>query len=230
MNLPQSTAQRMTNSEELVILGAGGHAKEIAFLVEEINRAGGSYTLRGFLDPDVSRHGQLHGKYPILGGHEWLEQRSKRTAAAIGIGDLGIARRLYQKFQPLDHCFFPVLIHPNVVLDRKRVHLGPGCVAGPGCVFTTDIEVGAATLFNRGVHISHDCRIGNWCVINPMASLSGGLVIGDEVMIGTNATVLQYLSIGTGATVGAGAVVTNDVQENQTVGGVPAREIPRRSS
>lgn len=51
----------------------------------------------------------------------------------------------------------------------------------------------------------------------------GDTVIGDDVLIGANSTVLPGVKVGDGATVGAGAVVTEDVPEDTFVTGVPAK-------
>ena len=53
--------------------------------------------------------------------------------------------------------------------------------------------------------------------------------IGHHCWIGTGATVLQGVKIGDGAVVAAGAVVTKDVPAWTVVGGVPAKEITKRS-
>lgn len=52
--------------------------------------------------------------------------------------------------------------------------------------------------------------------------------IGSDVWIGRDALVLPGVTIGHGATVGAGAVVTNDVEPYEVVGGVPAEHISWR--
>ncbi|MBR1680530.1 sugar O-acetyltransferase, partial [bacterium] len=49
--------------------------------------------------------------------------------------------------------------------------------------------------------------------------------IGNNVWIGSNATILQGITIGNGAIIGANAVVTHDVPENTVVAGVPAKII-----
>lgn len=51
------------------------------------------------------------------------------------------------------------------------------------------------------------------------------IVIGKNVWIGSNATILQGVTIGDNAIVAAGAVVTRDVAPETIVGGVPARFI-----
>jgi acetyltransferase-like isoleucine patch superfamily enzyme len=50
-------------------------------------------------------------------------------------------------------------------------------------------------------------------------------VIGKNVWIGANATVLPGVTIGDGAIIAAGAVVTKEVPANVIVGGVPAKII-----
>lgn len=65
----------------------------------------------------------------------------------------------------------------------------------------------------------HDSRQGEWCV-----------VIGNDVWIGANVTLLEGIKVGDGAVVAAGAVVTKDVPPYAIVGGVPARILGYRFS
>ena len=53
------------------------------------------------------------------------------------------------------------------------------------------------------------------------------IVLGKNVWVGSNSTILQGVTIGDNAVVGAGAVVTKDVEANTIVGGVPAKLIKR---
>lgn len=61
-------------------------------------------------------------------------------------------------------------------------------------------------------------------------SSNTGIIIGNDVWIGINATILYGVKIGDGAIVAAGAVVTNDVEPYTIVGGVPAKILKRRCS
>lgn len=54
---------------------------------------------------------------------------------------------------------------------------------------------------------------------------TGEVVIGREVMIGANSTILPGVHIGDGAVVGAGALVNRDVPPGKMVAGVPARVV-----
>lgn len=56
------------------------------------------------------------------------------------------------------------------------------------------------------------------------------IAIGNDVWIGTRATILEGVTIGDGAVVAAGAVVTKDVPPYAIVGGVPAKIIRYRFS
>jgi acetyltransferase-like isoleucine patch superfamily enzyme len=57
-----------------------------------------------------------------------------------------------------------------------------------------------------------------------------GVVVQDDVWIGSKATILDGVTIGQGAVIGAGAVVTNSVPPFAIVAGVPARVIGSRKA
>ncbi len=55
-----------------------------------------------------------------------------------------------------------------------------------------------------------------------------GIIIGNDVWIGMNATILYHVKIGNGVTIAAGSVVTQDIPDYCVVGGVPAKIIKRK--
>jgi len=59
-------------------------------------------------------------------------------------------------------------------------------------------------------------------------SHKGDIVIGNDVWIGINSTILSGVTIGDGAVIALGSVVTKDVEPYSIVGGVPARLIRKR--
>ncbi len=220
----------MNTVKEIVILGAGGYAKEIAFLIEEINRAQTEplRNILGFVDKDGATAGCMNGKYRVLGGEEFLQAAGRNLDVVMGIGWPGVVRGISARLGGLAHIHFPNLRHPSLVFDIDGVSWGRGNVVCAGNVFTTDIEIGSFNTFNLCVTLGHDVTVGNCCVINPGVNISGGVTIGDGCLIGTGATILQNITIGEGAIIGAGAVVTRDVVKGATVAGVPARQLHGR--
>lgn len=60
------------------------------------------------------------------------------------------------------------------------------------------------------------------------ALCKGPIIIGDDVWIGFNATILSGVNVGKGAVIAAGSVVTKDIPAYAIVGGVPAKVIRYR--
>ena len=79
--------------------------------------------------------------------------------------------------------------------------------------FSKDTQEG--TIFYPGVVIMNDCRIGKFTLLN------SGVTLGHDVGIG--ASIKEKITIGENAVIGAGSVVINDVLDNTTVYGVPAK-------
>lgn len=60
--------------------------------------------------------------------------------------------------------------------------------------------------------------------------MKGDIVVGNDVWIGYNATIMPGVTIGDGAIIGSNATVTKDVEPYAIVGGNPARLIRKRFS
>jgi sugar O-acyltransferase (sialic acid O-acetyltransferase NeuD family) len=210
-------------SRRVVVIGAGGQAREVEWLLAETHD--GPHVCVGYVVSDLSRLGETDSVARVLGDFDWLAQnRDAFDAIALGVGTPAAREKLSADLLAMfDESFFPALVHRSTVMDLASCRIGIGAMIAAGAILTINVEVGRFALINFGAMIGHEARIGEAAVVNPGVNLSGGVQIGSAALIGTGAKVLQYRRVGNGAIVGAGAVVTRDVEEGVTVVGVPAR-------
>ena len=218
----------MADVEDIFIIGAGGFAKEVAFLIEEINRVSKSkYRINAFIDRNVKENDCLYvngENIRVIDEQNFSENYTNRNInLAFGIGTPEYIKNISERFS--ERYFFPNLIHPGFIGDLKGIRFGKGNIVTAGCIFTTNIEIGNFNVFNLHTTVGHDCIIRNCNVINPGTNISGGVVIGDNNLIGTNATVLQYKMIGNNNIVGAGTLVNKNIENDSVMVGIPARKI-----
>jgi UDP-N-acetylglucosamine acyltransferase len=109
-----------------------------------------------------------------------------------------------------------VIGRDNVI--REHVTMNPG-TAGGGMV----TRIGDRCLFMVGVHVAHDCIIGDEVIMANNATLAGHVVIGDYAVFGGLSAVHQFVRIGQYAMVGGVTGVERDVIPYGSVMGDRAR-------
>lgn len=214
--------------QKLAIIGAGGFAREVRWLLNEINLQEHSYEFIGYLVSDLANLGEHDSKDEVVGDLSYLEH-GRVDAVAIGIGTpearTRIGNQVQSQFPDLN---FPALIHPSVRMQWETTKLGHGVILCAGTIGTVNIAVQDFAMVNLACTLGHECRIGKGAVLNPTVNISGGVVVGDNVLIGTGTQILQYVTVGDNAIIGAGAVVNRDIPPNVVAVGMPARAIKTR--
>lgn len=213
----------------IAIVGAGGFAREVSWLIRDINNDEESFAFRGYIVSDLSKLGEHDSRCEVLGDYGWLERnRGEIDALAIGIGTpavrLKIGADLEASFPDLE---WPGLIHPTVKFDRSSAKVGHGAIFCAGVIGTVNLVFDPYVMVNLACTIGHEARLGRGCVLNPTVNISGGVLLEEGVLVGTGAQVLQYVRVGRGATIGAGAVVTREVAQGETVVGIPAKSLKK---
>ncbi len=216
-------------TKKIAVIGAGGFAREVKWLIEEINRVENKFNFIGYLVSDMTRLTDLDSKDEVIGDFTWLENNSI-DCFAMGIGTPGsklkVAEQLKTKYPNIQ---WPPLIHPSSIFDKSSCSIEEGVVICAGVTGTVNIIFEAFSMVNLLCTIGHESRIGSGSVLNPTVNISGGVTIGEGVLIGTGAQVLQYLTVGNNAVVGGGAVVTKNVDSGVTVVGMPAKPLEKKA-
>ncbi|MDG4766078.1 NeuD/PglB/VioB family sugar acetyltransferase [Solwaraspora sp. WMMD406] len=212
---------------DIVIIGCGGHGREVLGIVTAINHAAAvpPWRVVGFLDDDPSpSHKERVDRLgvPLLGAVSWLTTAVDPPDYVIGIGVPAYRRAVAERLDTAGTPAPVTLIHPAASVGADSA-IGAGSVLFAGARVTTNVTIGRHVHLNQNCTVGHDTEIGDYSSVNPLAAVSGGVHLGAAVLVGTTAAVLQGLRIGAGATVGAGACVVRDVAPGVVVKGVPAR-------
>ena len=212
---------------KILIYGSSGFAKEVAFLIEEINRRKKEYEILGYLDDNTANHGKIVYNYPVLGDQDYLNHISEPVNLVIGIGNPRLKEKIVSKLQKFSNIIYPILVHPNVIIS-KSVKFQPGTIITAGNIFTVDIEIGKHVTINLDCTIGHDTVIEDYVTLAPSVNVSGNVYIECLCDIGTGTQIIQGKRIGTDSIIGAGSVVTKDIPQKVVAVGVPAKAIKER--
>jgi len=213
-------------SKPLIILGAGGHAKVVLSLAQELD-----LNVQCLTDSDKSKHGENLLGVKIVGGDEILEDFNPREfdlAMGIAVGSDGnlVAhlKKRYEIFRGLvgKGYSFPPLIHPNAWV-AKESKIGTGVQVISGAIIQPGCSIGDLSIINTKASIDHDTLVGVASHIAPGVTGGGGVRIGATSHIGIGATLLPNIEIGEESMVAAGALVIHDLPKKSRVAGIPAK-------
>lgn len=136
----------------------------------------------------------------------------------------------------------------------SKISFGKGTVVKPFAVIQTSggkISIGKNCAISSFNHLStgeNDMVIGNNVRLGPHVTIVAttrnfenkntlivdqgysdkGIVIGDDVLIGAGAVILDGCKVADGAVIGANSVVTKDISEYEIVAGNPAKRLDIR--
>jgi sugar O-acyltransferase (sialic acid O-acetyltransferase NeuD family) len=213
--------------KRVVIIGAGGHGREVADILRHQRSEGGDIEPFGFVDENHGLHGQRFDGLPVLGDWSWFEGIDRSDIAVIcAVGSPPICRRLADRARGIGLSFV------NAISPLARIssyaRLGEGMTVFPNVIINTGTFIDRHSILNVGVVVSHDGTVGSYCNLNPGVQLAGNVTIGDGCYIGMGANVIQGRTIGEWSVIGAGAVVICDFPARVTAVGVPAKIIKTR--
>ncbi|HXT83662.1 MAG TPA: hypothetical protein VN704_04935, partial [Verrucomicrobiae bacterium] len=102
------------------------------------------------------------------------------------------------------------------------------CSISRGSMINT--KIGKGTKIDALVHIAHNVKIGMNCELTAGTIIGGSTIIGNSTWTGLNSTLKDNIKIGNNVIIAAGAMVINDIQDQDIVAGVPAKSIKSKTN
>jgi sugar O-acyltransferase (sialic acid O-acetyltransferase NeuD family) len=210
--------------KKIVIIGSGGFAQEVAWLIEEINSYKKEWELLGYIDDYyLDRIGNSYGGYKVIGDLNYLNSLHDNVYVVIAIGNGNVRKNIVEKIKNKK---FATLIHPNVRMSKSCV-INEGSIICSNNVLTVNIEIGKHVIINLNCTIGHSSKIENYVTILPGTNISGDVNIDEYATLGTNSTIIEKKTIGKSSMIGAGTVIIKNVDDDVTVVGNPGKIIKK---
>jgi sugar O-acyltransferase (sialic acid O-acetyltransferase NeuD family) len=183
------------------LIGYGGHSREV---MSQMGTA-----LPCFVDDEYVTENTLPLSSLDIDKYEVM------VAVADPIGRHNIVKKL-----PKETKFF-TFIHPTALVLDKNTEIGEGSFIGAYSILTTNIKIGKHSILNRGNHIGHDCRIGDYFSAMPGVIVSGNVTIQNLVYVGTNSSIREKITICDNVIIGMNSGVVKDINKSGTYVGTP---------
>lgn len=202
--------------KNVVIIGAGGHAKVIADIITKSND-----NVIGFLDDNLDiQNKTIYLNKTVLGTTKDID-KYKEYYFVIGIGNNNIRENIANSYD----LKWYTAIHPNAIIANE-VSIEEGSVVMAGSIINTGTKIGKHCIINTKSSLDHDNIIEDYVHISPGATLAGTVHIKEKTWICAGATIINNITIAKNNIIGAGSVVIKDInEENGTYVGVPARRV-----
>ncbi|WP_417471759.1 UDP-3-O-(3-hydroxymyristoyl)glucosamine N-acyltransferase [Leisingera sp.] len=114
-----------------------------------------------------------------------------------------------------------VRIHSlGAVTIGDDVELGSNCTIDNGTI--RDTVIGNGSKLDNLVHVGHNTRVGNDCLLCGQTGISGSVDIGNNVVLGGQCGVADNLFIGDGVVAGGGTKILSNVPAGRVIMGYPA--------
>lgn len=209
---------------ELIIIGASGFGREVAWAVERMNKHAPKWNLIGFMDDNEIIQGKEINGYKVLGKTKDV-YKYPDAYYVCAIGSSRTREAIINRIKDINPLIkFGTVIDPSVEIS-DFVTIGEGTIICAHTIITVNISIGSHVIINLDCTVGHDSTIHDFVTLYPSVNVSGITNIGHAVELGTGMQIIQGKTIGDYSIIGAGAVVIKDIPAKCTAVGNPAKPI-----
>ncbi len=167
--------------KNLIIIGASGFGREVACLVERINKVKPTWNIIGFIDDDETLRDKTVNGYKVLGNVSDGVSRYNQSHYICAIGSSKIRQRVVDTIYRINSDIkFCTLIDPSVE-KSELVSIEEGTIIHAHTILTVNISIGKHVIINLDCTIGHDAIIGDFSTLYPCVNLSGIMDLGQCV-------------------------------------------------
>ncbi|MGL5295860.1 MAG: acetyltransferase [Culicoidibacterales bacterium] len=191
--------------KKLVIIGGGGHAQVVLDMILAINRSQPTYEVIGIFDdqtvPIILDHIRI-------GSIADLSIYTRKAEFVIAIGNNDVRKKIAEQNTDKQ---FATLIHPTAIIGQN-VTVGEGTIIMAGSILQANVTIGKHTIVNTGSVVDHDVVIGDYSHIAQRVTLTGGVQVGSQCLIGAGSVVAPWQKIENKTILSVGTNVQQEVK------------------
>lgn len=203
----------MIMGKDIVIVGAGGHARIVTEIANLLN-----YSILGIIDLNYKGQNEEVLGVKVVGGIDKLTDFSNDICIAIAIGDNELRSKYFIELNEKGYNL-PALVHPSAIISKTAM-VSAASIISAGVVINTQVKIGLGTIVNTGSIVDHETIIGDFVHVAPGVSVAGRVIVGQLTFVGIGSVIIDQLKIGKGVTIGAGSVIIKNIPDNSKVIGV----------
>ena len=208
--------------KDLIIFGASGFGREVAWAVERLNKVTPTWNLLGFMDDADDIQGTEINGYKVLGKTADVSNYPD-AYYVVAVGASRTREKIVSNMKTVNPSIkFGTVIDPSVEMS-DLVTIGEGTIICAHTIITVNIEIGSHVIINLDCTVGHDAVLQDFVTLYPSVNVSGITNIGHAVELGTGMQIIQGKTVGDYSIVGAGAVVVKDIPAKCTAVGSPAK-------
>lgn len=212
-------------AKNIIIYGAGGFGREVAWLIERINKVKHEWNILGFIDDNKTElFGRNINNLQLLGGKEWFAANNAEIYVTCPVGHSKVRSSMLQFLGQYSNVKLATLIDPSVVIGNTSV-IGIGSIICYGARITVNAKIGKGVVVNIGSSVGHDSNLGDYCTLFVNVMVSGAVKLGENSEIGSGAFLRECLTICNDVVVAPLSSVLRDISESGIYAGNPARRI-----
>ena len=195
------------NKENIILIGAGGHALSCIDVIEQENK----YNIHGLVGLKDEVGKKISG-YDVIATQDELVDLSKDFRYAfIAIGQIKNVKLRIDLYESVLNTGFkiPSIISPQSFISRT-VQIGEGTIIMNGVILNSGVRIGNNCIINSKALIEHGTQVADHCHISTGAILNGDCVVESKSFVGSGAVVKHGITIKTSSFVNMGQIVTKN--------------------